>query len=304
MIMEEVGCPSAAATMGAVLADALPYLACPHCRGGFTLDERTLRCTAGHAFDLARQGYVNLVARPQRGPAGDTLAMVQARERFLGAGHYAGLAERVALRAAAVLNGGVAGCVADVGAGTGYHLRAVLDRSPDRVGLALDASRYALRRAARAHPRAGAVGCDAWRPYPLCDGSAALLLDVFAPRDGAEFHRVLNPDGRLLVVTPTPRHLRELVPALGLLTVDVDKERRLAGKLDPYFVPEVTETYELELALSHADVEALAAMGPSAWHTEPDTLVRRVAVLPEPAPVTMSVTVSTYRPRASSRTPS
>ncbi len=49
------------------------------------------------------------------------------------------------------------------------------------------------------------------------DAVAALVLNVFAPRNGAETTRVLAPGGLLAVVTPTERHLEELVGPLGLL---------------------------------------------------------------------------------------
>src|SRR5688572_20694208 len=119
------------------------------------------------------------------------------------------------------------GCILDLGAGTGWYLARVLERLPGRQGLALDLSKHALRRAARAHPRIGAVACDAWAPLPLRDGVAALVLSVFAPRDGAEIARVLRPGGALVVVTPTDRHLEPLVSKLGLLTVDERKEERI-----------------------------------------------------------------------------
>jgi 23S rRNA (guanine745-N1)-methyltransferase len=66
------------------------------------------------------------------------------------------------------------GCVVDVGAGTGYYLAVVLERLTDRVGLALDVSKYALRRAARAHRRVGAVACDVWHGLPVATDSAAV----------------------------------------------------------------------------------------------------------------------------------
>ncbi len=79
---------------------------------------------------------------------------------------------------------GVPGCAADVGAGPGYYLAAVLGQLPGRAGLALDVSKFALRRAARAHPRIGAVAADAWRRLPVADGAAAVVVNVFAPRSG------------------------------------------------------------------------------------------------------------------------
>src|SRR5205823_9615897 len=138
--------------------------------------------------------------------------------------HYDFIGTALAAAARRVAAGGL---VVDLGAGTGHHTATVLDALPGRLGLALDSSTYALRRAARAHPRLGAVACDGWRRLPVRDGAAGLVLDVFAPRNGAEFRRILAPGGALLVVTPEPAHLHELVDTLGLLAVDPDKDRRL-----------------------------------------------------------------------------
>lgn len=286
-----------------MLADVLAYLRCPHCTESLDLADGTVRCPAGHAFDVARQGYVNLLPGDARAGAGDTAAMVQARHDFLDRGHFAGLADRItevvtAHRSTDLITAGrtADGCVADVGAGTGYHLARVLDALPDRAGLALDVSKYAVRRAARAHPRIGAVACDTWRPLPLRDGAAAVLLDVFAPRNGPEFRRVLARDGLLVVVTPTADHLFELVAELGLLSVDERKDERVAGTLGASFTRTTSQVYEETLRLAHDEVEALVAMGPSAWHTAPAAVAEHLTHLPDPLPVTLSVTLATYRP--------
>ncbi len=189
------------------------------------------------------------------------------------------------------------GCVVDVGAGTGYYLAAVLARLPGHAGVALDLSTHALRVAARAHPRIGAVGCDAWRPLPVADSAADLLLNVFAPRDGAELRRILRPDGRLLLVTPAADHLSELTEPLGLLHVDMRKRDRLAGKLGPHLELIGEREHRGVMSLDKAAVAALTAMGPTAWHARPDTTARLIALLPEPVAVTLAVTVSVLRPR-------
>ncbi|MBO0892362.1 MAG: rRNA (guanine-N1)-methyltransferase, partial [Acidothermales bacterium] len=176
------------------------------------------------------------------------------------------------------------------------HLGRVLDAVPGRVGLALDVSKYAVRRAARAHGRIGAVVADVWRPLPVADAVASVVLDVFAPRNAAEFRRILVPGGALVVVTPTSRHLAELVPRLGLLTVDERKDERLAGTLGAHFTAAGSHPHEQALCLDRSDVLALASMGPSAWHVPPEELAGRVADLPEPTPVTVSVTVTVHRP--------
>nr|WP_245530021.1 methyltransferase domain-containing protein [Anaeromyxobacter dehalogenans] len=255
-----------------------------------------MRCPAGHAFDLARQGYVNLLRGRSPG-TGDDADMVAAREAFLGAGHFAPLG--AALARAAQAHAGPDGIVLEVGAGTGHHLRSVLEALPDRFGLALDLSRHAARRAARAHPRLGAVVADAWEPLPIADACAALVLDVFAPRNVAEFRRVLAPGGALLLVTPAPAHLAELRKPLGLLEVDPDKARRVSEALEGRFALAASESLEWTLSLPRTDVLAAARMGPSAHHTALDVLAARVAGLDEPVRVSAAVQVQVYRPAAS-----
>jgi 23S rRNA (guanine745-N1)-methyltransferase len=283
-----------------VLEDVVGWLRCPYCRGHLTRADGSLRCPAGHNFDIARQGYVSLLDAATSG-GGDTAAMVRAREAFLATGHFAAVAAALADAAAAGIGDGQRSggpsCVADVGAGTGYYLAAALERIPGSVGLALDVSRHALRRAARAHPRIGAVGCDAWHPLPVADGAADVILNVFAPRRGAELRRILRPDGRLLVVTPAPEHLAELAGPLGLLSVDERKRERLEDNLGPYFSLASQSEHGGVMALGRDDVAAVAAMGPTAWHAGQDAMTERIAGLPDPVSVTRAVTLRVLRPR-------
>jgi len=264
---------------------ALPYLRCPVCEDTLTRPAaRALRCGRGHAFDIARQGYASLTAGRVAHP-GDSAEMVAARESFLAAGHYAVLAEALAGAA-----GAVDGLALDAGVGTGYYLAGLLDRRPALTGLGLDVSKPALRRAARAHPRAAAACADLWRPLPLADASASLILNVFAPRNGPEFRRVLRPGGALLVATPAAGHLGELIDAYGLLHVDPDKAERVSGSLGAHFTAEVTTTHRWLLRLTGDEVRTLVAMTPSARHLD-------AAGLPEnDIDVTAAVDITVYRP--------
>ncbi len=263
-------------------ADVLRHLRCPVCGSPLRPVDGALRCAAGHGFDLARQGYAQLTAGPLK-HTGDTAPMVAARAAFLAGGHFRFVADALAAQAPAE------GLVVDVGAGTAYHLGVVLDARPGTVGLALDVSKAAVRRAARAHPRAAAVVCDTWARLPLADGAARLVLNVFAPRNGVEFRRILAPDGVLLVVTPVADHLGELVEALGLLRVDPAKPDRVAASL-PGFTLVAQERHARVLRLGRPDLRALVEMGPSAWHTD----AAGVADLPDPYEVTAAVRLARY----------
>ena len=278
-------------------AGAVELLGCPVCGAPLSAapDGGRLHCPAGHSFDRARQGHVTLLPPGHRAPLGDSAEMVADRVAFLAAGYYAGL---TAALAAAVADGddGPPRTVLDLGGGTGHHLAGVLDAQPDAVGVVLDASRYAARRAARAHPRAMAVVADAWARLPVRNAVADRVLGVFAPRNGAETARVLRPAGRLVVATPAKDHLAELVGPLGLLRVDPDKAARLAASLEPHLRQVAASVCRERLLLDRAAVVTLVGMGPHARHLDAATVRERVDALPEPVAVTLAVDVTVHVP--------
>lgn len=267
-------------------AAALSALACPVC--GLPLSARAseLLCERGHSANIARQGYASLL-RGAHATSGDTAEMVAARAAFLAAGHYAPIAAALAAHAAP-------GLTVDLGAGTGYYLAAVLDAAPEAVGIALDLSAYACRRAARAHPRAVAATADAWQVLPLRDACAELLLNVFAPRNGPEMLRILRPGGALLVVTPTPRHLAEVRSRFGMLSIDERKADRVDAQLAG-FEREGGTAIEYTVSMPPEDLRNEVLMGPSAHHVDAERLDALLAEQSEPVDVTISVTVARYR---------
>jgi 23S rRNA (guanine745-N1)-methyltransferase len=276
-------------------------LRCPVCAGRLEIAARTLACERGHAFDVARQGHVDLRGpRGSRG-SGDDPDMVARRVAVLGAGHFEPLLAALAALTSAHLGAdgaGGPGLVVDVGAGPGIHLARVLDGLPARHGVAIDVSGHAARRAALAHPRAGAVVADVWRGLPLADATAAAVLDVFAPRHPGEFHRVLSPTGILLVAAPGPAHLAALTGPLGLLRVDRDKGRRLDEAFRSRFVVVERRSLRWSLAVDRAGAVDLAGMGPGAHHVTPSELEERARHLPATTEVEATVDLTVYRPLA------
>lgn len=254
-------------------------LVCPVCERPLSREDATYRCAAGHSFDVAREGYVNLLRQPY---PGDTREMLRARRAFLDAGHYRPLAMAVAARVVAHLAATGAGVAAllDAGCGEGYYTAAVCGALRERLpGLradcyGLDVAKDAVRLAARRAPGATFVVGNVKDRLPFADASLAVALDIFAPRNPGELARVLAPDGLLLVVIPAPGHLAELRSALGLLEVEPDKERHVAEQLAADFALADREALELPLRLSGADLASLVAMSPSARHVPPDAYDR------------------------------
>lgn len=311
------------------LSRVIDALACPVCGEAiaFTDDETALTCAAGHGFDVAKQGYVSLLRGGGNAGTGDNADMVAARDALLGRGHYERIADAVAAALATIPSSGAGedvhieaetparapgpapvsrqGFVVDLAGGTGYYLERVLRAHPGMRGIDIDLSKFAARRAARRgasdgdvpRPTLAAIVADVWQPLPLQTGAASAILSIFGPRNRPEILRVLQPGGRLIVVTPTSRHLRELVGPLGMIGVDDRKQERLAAQLDG-FVDLSSTSVEYETSMSHADVLNDVLMGPSAHHVDEDVLAERVAQLPEPVSVTVSVTVTTaFAPR-------
>ncbi|GAB3929892.1 SAM-dependent methyltransferase [Microlunatus endophyticus] len=269
-------------------------LRCPVCSRRLAVHEHALRCSAGHSFDIARQGYVNLLTRTPKGANADTADMIAARDRFLSGGHYQALAARLAgLAATAAPDDAV---IIEAGAGTGYYLGEVLTAIPGARGIAADLSPVACRRAARVSDRIGTIVADTWAGLPIKDAAADLIMVVFAPRNPGEFARLLSPGGRLLIATPSDDHLVEIRDRLGMIDVRPGKPAQLQQSLRDWFAPDQQEDLKTTLRLGSATLADLVLMGPTAHHRK-DDLEQRIAALPAPTAVTLSVTLSVFRRR-------
>ena len=280
-----------------MLSAIIDLLDCPVCQGDLDMDESTVICDRGHTFDVARQGYVSLLTGAAGKLHSDSVAMVSARERVLGSGLYDPISDAVAALTAGPVT-------LDVGAGTGYYLtRCVAAGVPDARGIGLDLSKAGARATARAHPRIGSVIADAWQRLPVRDHGIDSVLSVFAPRNVAEFTRVLTPAGVLIVVTPTPRHLAELVEPMGMIGVDPAKPERIGNTLGAAFTRTERIPVEHTMTLDRALVADVVTMGPSAYHLSENEIADRAGGLGETVDVVCSVTVSVYEPNRAAAAP-
>lgn len=189
-------------------------LLCPFCGAELNRLDGRYVCPLGHSFDIARQGYVNLLAVQQkhsRNP-GDTREQVLSRREFLEAGFYAPIAQALIDTAKGL---GISGPVLDVGCGEGYYS----SRLAQALGApltGLDISKEAVRCAAGKYKDAQWL-CATASHIPVADGSAAVLTSLFALTAPEEFHRVLQPDGYFFQVLAAQDHL------LGLKVIIYDQ---------------------------------------------------------------------------------
>ncbi len=185
-------------------------LICPICAQPMALHDRTYRCGSNHSFDMARQGYVNLLTVQQKHSLnpGDTRQQVLSRRAFLEAGHYAPIAQAVIYTAKAL---GASGPILDAGCGEGYYsARVSAALGAELTGL--DISKEAVRCAAAKYKDAQWL-CGTAAHIPVADGSVGMLMSLFAVTLPEEFARVLRSDGLFFQVLAAEDHL------LGLKSV-------------------------------------------------------------------------------------
>ncbi len=202
-------------TIDRMISNKLIQLVCP--LDGLSLDahERSFVCASGHRFDVARQGYLNLLPVQQKRSKfpGDSVEMIAARQRFLMAGFY----DRIADQLIEMLNNHVQlnneMCLLDAGCGDGFYLeylsRVLLkeDIQPGLVGL--DISKSAIIAAARRNKNITWLVASNKQP-PLLPQSVDVIVCMFGFPVFDAFKNILKPGGKLLLVEAGPQHLIEL----------------------------------------------------------------------------------------------
>ena len=255
-------------------------LACPLDGGPLQRQGASWRCAAGHCFDIAAQGYANLLPVQQkrsRDP-GDSKEMVAARKRYLNAGFYQPIAALVSRAVLADLPTGRAAACLDAGCGEGYYLRelAAAAGAGQRLALlGLDISKWAVLSAAKQDRRPNwVVGSNA--NLPVLPATLDRVLCMFGFPVYAEFARVLRPGGELLQVDAGPDHLRELREIIYPRLKD-DPRRAFAPPAGFALLSEDTLRYPARLT-SRAQIADLLTMTPHLYRATAEGRARAAAL--------------------------
>lgn len=194
------------------------HLACPLDGLALVQYDNILKCAQGHSYDIAREAYVNLLPAQQkksRDP-GDSKAMIAARTRYLNAGFYQAIADRLDELTLSYLNYGqdLRHCL-DAGCGDGYYLDHLHARILQTQGLqaltltGLDISKWAIKAAAKRNRQITWIVGNS-QTAPLKDQSVDILWSVFGFRHLTGFRKVMNSTAKLIMVDAGPDHLLEL----------------------------------------------------------------------------------------------
>lgn len=242
----------------------MPTVLCPVCRLPLQPAPRTWACVNRHSFDVAREGYVNLLLAQQKNSTapGDAADSLLARRAFLEAGHYA------PLQAALVdtVNAVDARQILDIGCGEGYYTAALQRAGAEVIGL--DIAKPAIQLAARRH-RGPLWLVATGATLPLADAAVDFVCNVFTQLHVREIRRVLAPGGHVLVVSPGPGHLAGLRAGLFDAVHPHEPEKFLAGFEDGFELQD-PRTLDVELDLDNTALRQLLAMTPYVWKARPE----------------------------------
>lgn len=235
-------------------------LRCPVCGRPLTLENRSLRCGGNHSFDLAKEGYVNLLTGSRPGDAtGDSKEAARFRRDFLNKGYYSPLREALTRRLA-----GREGTLLDFCCGEGWYT-AALAREPGLRVYGFDLAREMVRLAAK-RPEEMTLFVANLARIPVAESAFDWATLLFAPFQEQAVLRVLKPGGRLLLAVPGRRHLFGLKQAVYDRPYENDEALPQTQSLRLTGTQKTVGRITLE---SQADIQALFRMTPYYYRTSP-----------------------------------
>ena len=252
----------------------MPTYKCPHCDLPLALNGRSYRCENNHTYDIAREGYVNLLLsqhKKSRNP-GDSKEMINSRQRFLNKGYYQILADTIAQLVQTDER------VLDIGCGEGYYMEQLRQAHPSLTLAGIDMSKTAVRLAAKRKMDAQLAVISAYA-LPFFDAEFETAVSIFSPISPAETARVLAKNGRVIMVGPGEEHLRGLVSQIYDEIVPHEGNHGVLDEADEFTVQSQQEIKET-ITIAGEDVHDLLMMTPYYWHANPEQQ-EKLANLPQ-----------------------
>ena len=239
-------------------------IVCPLCQASFTQEKTRWVCSNAHSFDMAKQGYINLlpVQHKNSKSPGDTPEAVLARREFLQAGFYEPLRELLMQKLSAINPQ----TVLDLGCGEGFYTSGMSAIASRVIGL--DIAKTAIQIAAKRYSDiTWLVGSGA--KLPIASESLDAVCSFFSPLPMEEMARVLKNKGYLLVATPAPQHLYQLRAVL-FDQVNPHQPEKFIDVLSSAFQLVEQQIITYPITLTTLSLKQLLAMTPYAWKAKAD----------------------------------
>lgn len=245
-------------------------LICPVCGEPLLQQGGSLVCSERHTYDIARQGYVNLLPVQQKHSIspGDTAEMLAARRNFLGGGHYTQICRDVitAIRA----HSGNNPTIVDIGCGEGYYTAHFLNEFPQSAIIGADVSKAAVKMACSRTKSINWIVATASH-MPIMDNSVDIITAMFSLVCEEEFARILHDGGSVIEVTAGTNHLIELKQII----YDNVFEQHKHPKAPQGFLHEVScELHSFKMTLDNLSLINLLNMTPHTLRIKPENRTR------------------------------
>ncbi len=239
---------------------------CPSCHNRLQTataeGAKSYRCSNNHNFDMAKEGYLNLLLaqhKRSRNP-GDSDDMIRSRQRFLNGGYYQTLADAIVKQ---VGIGPDNQRVLDMGCGEGYYMDQLRQRSDTLQLTGIDISKTAVRLAAKRKMNAQ-LAVDSAFSMPLHSDSIDCAISIFSPVSAKDTARVLVPGGSLIMVGPGEQHLSGLTAHIYSDRVP-HQGNNLDDSLGDFSLQETLEIKD-SITITGPDILDLLKMTPYYWH--------------------------------------
>ena len=259
-----MGALSKRAAGSALMNQNITLFACPICTAQMQVREQgSLVRTANHSFDVAKQGYVNMMTHAATSKYSKEL--FESRKAVIESGLYDCLEDKIAEKIAG------AKTVLDTGCGEGSHLARIMTQLEGAIGVGIDIAKEGILIAARHYSeQIWCVGDLAKSPY--AEESFDAILNILSPANYEEFKRLLTPGGRVVKVVPQSSYLQEL---RAQLYADSEKETysnaQTVVRFKESFADVSVERLTYTIPLAPELIPALLEMTPMGWHKAKNT---------------------------------
>ncbi len=253
-------------------------LNCPKCNERLVRNDKVCKCKNGHSFDLAKEGYLNLLLSESTSH-GDDKEMVKARTAFLNTGSYSYLKDELCN----LIQKENPDVLVDLGCGEGYYTNTF--NAKDKYGF--DLSKSALKYASK-HDKSTQYTVSSIFHVPMPNNCVDTIVTCFAPIASLEIDRLLKKNGCFIVVTPDENHLIELKELLY--------EEAYKNEVKELDIP-LTKENEIHIINSFIvekdNILNLFQMTPYAYKTSKEALEKLKQV--EKMKITASFVIRVYR---------